>query len=207
MCNLYSITRSQDAMRQVFDVVEDRAGNVPPMPEVYPDYRAPIVRSVPEGRELALGRWGMPTPPRALRGKKTDRGVTNLRNTRSPHWRRWLGPECRCLVPFDRFAEPDVNTSPRRNVWFELPEGVQGAFAGVWTRWTSVRKLKDGETTDELFGFLTTEANREVGAVHPKAMPVILRTPEEWETWLTAPWPEAAHLQRPLPGETLKIVG
>ncbi|GAL98386.1 hypothetical protein ATR1_106c0001, partial [Acetobacter tropicalis] len=34
--------------------------------------------------------------------------------------------------------------------------------------------MADGETTDDLFGFLTTEANQEVGAIHPKAMPVIL---------------------------------
>ena len=42
-----------------------------------------------------------------------------------------------------------------------------------------MRKVKEGETTNDLFAFLTTEPNREVGAIHPKAMPVILTTPEE----------------------------
>ena len=32
-----------------------------------------------------------------------------------------------------------------------------------------VRKLKQGEVEADLFGFLTTEPNAEVGAVHPKA--------------------------------------
>jgi hypothetical protein len=41
-------------------------------------------------------------------------------------------------------------------------------------------------TTNDLFAFLITEPNAEVGAIHPKAMPVIL-TPEEVETWITAP--------------------
>ena len=70
----------------------------------------------------------------------------------------------------------------------------------------SSRKVKQGETTNDLFAFLTTEPNREVGAIHPKAMPVILTTPEEVETWMTAPIEEALKLQRPLPDGSLKIV-
>lgn len=60
--------------------------------------------------------------------------------------------------------------------------------------------------TTDLFAFLTTEPNREVGTVHPKAMPVILRTPEEIEVWMTAPWEEARKLQRPLPDGALTVV-
>ena len=69
-----------------------------------------------------------------------------------------------------------------------------------------MRKIKEGETTNCLFGFLTTEPNAEVGAIHPKAMPVILTTPAEIETWLTAPTEQALQLQRPLPDSALKIV-
>ena len=79
-------------------------------------------------------------------------------------------------------------------------------FAGIWTEWTSIRKVKDGATTDELFGFLTTDANAVVKPIHPKAMPVILTNQHEVQTWLTAPIPEALELQRPLPDDALKIV-
>jgi putative SOS response-associated peptidase YedK len=69
-----------------------------------------------------------------------------------------------------------------------------------------VRKQAEGEVTTDLFGFLTKDANKEVGAVHPKAMPVILTREEGLEAWLAGPWTEAARLQRPLPDGSLRIV-
>ena len=44
MCNLYSINRSQEAMRRLFAITLDTTGNLPPMPGVFPDMPAPIVR-------------------------------------------------------------------------------------------------------------------------------------------------------------------
>lgn len=57
-----------------------------------------------------------------------------------------------------------------------------------------------------LYAFLTTDPNADIGAVHPKAMPVILTTPAECEAWMTAPWEQARALQRPLPDGSLDIV-
>jgi putative SOS response-associated peptidase YedK len=45
-----------------------------------------------------------------------------------------------------------------------------------------------------------------VRPIHKKAMPVILTTQEEVETWLTAPYEEALKLQRPLPDSLTAIV-
>jgi putative SOS response-associated peptidase YedK len=69
-----------------------------------------------------------------------------------------------------------------------------------------VRKVKEGETTNDVFAFLTTDPNREVGVIHPKAMPVILRTRTEIDLWMTAPTVDALQLQRPLPDGALMIV-
>jgi putative SOS response-associated peptidase YedK len=208
MCNLYSVTKGQQAIRELARAMQDRTGNLPPLPGIFPDYPAPIVRNHPDGRELAMARWGMPSPAFALEGKKCDPGVTNVRNTKSSHWRRWLGVESRCLVPFTSFAEHEVlPNGSRPPVWFAFDESRPLAFfAGIWTTWTSVRKVKEGETTNDLFAFLTTEPNDIVGAYHPKAMPVILTTPEEIETWMTAPPAEALSLQRPLPNQVLRVV-
>jgi putative SOS response-associated peptidase YedK len=92
-------------------------------------------------------------------------------------------------------------------VWFALDESRPLAFfAGIWTRWTSVRKVKEGETTNDVFAFLTTEPNAIVKPIHAKAMPVILTAPGEIDLWMTAPASEALRLQRPLADDALRIV-
>jgi putative SOS response-associated peptidase YedK len=146
--------------------------------------------------------------PQKVMLSKSDSGVTNVRDATSSRWWRWLGIESRCVVPFNSFAELDNGTfGGRAPVWFAFGDArPPTCFAGIWTRWTSVRKVKEGETTNDIFAFLTINPNVDIEAFHPKAMPVILRTPEEVETWLTAPAAEALKLQRPLPDGALRIL-
>jgi len=98
-------------------VVNRYVGNLAPMAGVFPDYPAPVIRNTDSGTELAMMRWGMP-PPLRTGGPP----VTNIRNTPSPHWRGWLKPENRCLVPFNSFAEyapePNPETKKKDVVWF-----------------------------------------------------------------------------------------
>jgi putative SOS response-associated peptidase YedK len=66
MCNLYSMTTNQDAIKRLFKVVNSYVGNLPAMPSIFPDYEVPVVRSgAGSARELMLMRWGMPNPPLA----------------------------------------------------------------------------------------------------------------------------------------------
>lgn len=149
----------------------------------------------------------MPSPQFVLKGKKVDSGVTNIRNVKSPHWRRWLGPAHRCLVPFTSFSEYDTIDGKKVPVWFAADKNRPlMMFAGIWTNWTTTRKIKEGEINADLYGFLICEPNAVVGAVHPKAMPVILTTAEEVDVWMRTDWEEASSLQRPLPNNDLQIV-
>ncbi len=198
MCNLYSSTTTQEAMRRLFPGLNDQAGNLQPG-RVYPNYLAPVVRHDGGALTLTRARWGLPTPKFALKTAR-DPGVTNVRNLASPHWRGWLGKEHRCLVPVTAFAEPIGRG--RGNQWFAAKDGGEMFFAGIEVRgWTSVRKIKDGETTDDLFGFLTCPPNAEVETVHPKAMPVILTSANEWTAWMNGI--PASEMQRPMPDGSL----
>jgi putative SOS response-associated peptidase YedK len=200
MCNLYSITHGQEAIRRLFRVTRDLTGNLPALPAVYPDTMAPVVRVTRDGeRELTMMRWGFPPPP--------NRGtlpVTNMRNVTSPYWRLWLKTEWRCLVPATSFCEWS-GSRPKVPHWFALGESRPlFTFAGIWRPWTGERKGEAGR--HEFFSFLTTETNEVVRPVHAKAMPVLLTAAEDWDTWLTGPVDKAMALQRPPPEEMLRVV-
>lgn len=105
MCNLFSVTKGQSAIRDLFAVKYDHAGNLPSLPAICPDQLAPIVRIDDDGeRALVMARWGMPALPQP---------VTNIRNVKSPHWRRWLGKANRCVEPATSFCEY-LDTKPKK---------------------------------------------------------------------------------------------
>jgi putative SOS response-associated peptidase YedK len=203
MCNLSSLTRSQDEIRHWFGVINDNAGNLPSLPGIFPDQLALIVRTTRDGAcELTMMRWGFPPPPNVGR-----QPVTNVRTVKSPYWRGWLKPEFRCLVPASSFCEY-TDSQPKVPHWFALDESRPlFAFAGLWRPWTGTRGTKAAPVEGEhrLYSFLTTEANDVVLPIHAKAMPGIL-TGEQWDTWLEAPVEEALALQQPLPNEKLAVV-
>jgi hypothetical protein len=63
---------------------------------------------------------------------------------RAPKQLAQQGYANRCVVPFNSFSE--FNKAEGGDIWFALDETRPLAcFAGIWTNWTSVRKVKEGE--------------------------------------------------------------
>jgi len=92
-----------------------------------------VVREADARPRTGHDALGMPPPPRA-----GGFPVTNIRNATSPHWRGWLKPESRCLVPANSFAEyalePNPATGKKDVVWLALNDDrTLFAFGGLWT--------------------------------------------------------------------------
>lgn len=199
MCNLYQPPKTVDEIRKVINV-EDQTGNESWPDFTYPNREAPIISLNHCSLIIERAKWGMPSPAKALTNRRTDPGVSNVRNLSSFHWQRWLGVENRCLVPFRRFAEPHNGAQQ----WFELDMPL-GFFAGIMVRsWRSVRRQKDGETEDDLFAFLTCSPNEIVAPIHEKAMPVILTDESDFNAWLDGV--EAKDMQRPYPATRMRVL-
>jgi putative SOS response-associated peptidase YedK len=89
MCNLYSQKKSQAEVRDLAKAMVDRAGNMPSLPAIFPNGKAPVVRALPSGeRELLMMRWGFPSPFKVSRSLL----VTNVRNAESRYWKPYLRP-------------------------------------------------------------------------------------------------------------------
>ena len=234
MCNLYNLTTTQQAVLEWTRALRDISGNWRPSMTVGPDRHGPIVRNGLDGkRELvkrALGNAVIPLcnlaghrgPRDEDAGQGKDRQQGRIQGVDEGRARRGHN-QCahgsranigrsgtifrtECVVPITSFAEWDKEN--RRNQWFSVTEERPLAFfAGLWVpQHTSIRKKTEGPVTIDVYGFLTTEPNNVVKPIHFKAMPVLLTTQEETETWLTAPWDEAKKLQRSLPDSMTALV-
>jgi putative SOS response-associated peptidase YedK len=188
MCLLYRLDAPANQIAAAFDA---DPGPDPWQPNyVAPGKFAPVVVQGREGRIMVPRVWGVPPPPKIAAAG--GRPVYNVRHLDSPFWvgsLRHTG--FRCLVPVTSFMEWGGAKGARTQHWFSVPSEPVFAFAGIW---------RDSEIAS--FAFLTCEPNPIVGAVHPKAMPVILN-PWDYDRWLNADWAEARGLVDPFPSQLM----
>ena len=198
MCNLYGVKASDDLIAAHFKTTRQWPRAI----AVEKDYVAPatpgfVVREEARERVLDTMTWGFPFQ---------GRPVTNVRNYGSPFWRSaLLEPARRCLVPVTRFqewsVEPDPETGKKRPYWFSLRAQPIFAFAGIW---------RPAEPAP-FFSFLTTgydgdSAAHVVGAIHPKAIPVILHE-GDYDRWLHDELDEALELATAFPSQLIEVDG
>ena len=197
MCNRYRMTAKQAELAAAYGITAPYPADITiPPPELFPKRPAYVVRQHDSVRVLDAMNWGFPHTITGKSGKPIEKPVTNVRNYTSPFWRSALAnPERRCLVPWTAFSEYGPGQPGKLPLhWFSIPSRPIASFAGVW------RPVQGGRA----YSFLTCEPNPLVGAVHPKAMPVILHE-EDYDRWLSAPIAEAIELAAPYPSQLMTM--
>jgi putative SOS response-associated peptidase YedK len=199
MCGRYNITSAPEQVRALFRYPEQP--NFPPRYNVAPTQPIPIVRMTDGGRHFALVRWGL-IPPWV----KDPRTFSLLINARAesvnekPAFKNAMKRR-RCLIPADGFYEWKSEGGSKRPFVARPNGGSLMAFAGLWETWTG----PNGEEL-ETAAIITTEANKEMGAVHHRA-PVIV-PPEQFDFWLDCAnvnEQEAASLFVPAPDGSMEV--
>ena len=191
MCNLYTQTRSVEAIRELTRSLQitlhfpEGAPNLAPRDIAITD-SGPIVRaSAGEAGayDLVARRWSWPGP-----GGKP---VYNFRSDGRAF------PSGRCQIVADglyEFTAPAYPKQKRKDRWlFTFPDGGPMAIAGL---------VRTAPGIGEAFTMLTTEPGPDVAPYHNRQVCVL--APSQWSAWLGHEAPEA-ELLRPLPAGTLSV--
>ncbi len=176
MCGRYSLTTPAEALVDLFDA--GPLDGFAPRYNIAPTQTVPVVRLDEDGeRQWAWLRWGL-VPSWAKDPSIGNRMINARAETvaEKPSFRSAFRRR-RCLVPSDGFYEWRKTGGQSQPMRIELAGAEPLAFAGLWERWRG-----DGDQVIESFTILTTEANRDLAAIHHR-MPVIL-PPEQHDGWL-----------------------
>ena len=209
MCNLYSLTKSREAIAALFRVSHNRAAAYEPLSAIFPGHMAPVIRRASDDgeRELVSMSWGFVLPQPG----KAPRRVTNTRDDKvlgSRFWRDSFEAR-RCLVPATSFCEPHDGRRPATWHWFALA-GEEArpafAFAGIWRRWVGPVK-KDGPPVEiDTYSFMTTVPNAATSSINHERSPVLLTSAAEQDLWIGGTPEQALSLVKPIDGARVRIV-
>jgi hypothetical protein len=92
MCNLYSITRSQEAKRRLFRIKRDLTGNFPGLPAIYADTMASVVRTASDGERDFAAKPRRRSSTSATLSRPTGAACLNLNGAAAYPFRAAHGP-------------------------------------------------------------------------------------------------------------------
>ena len=190
MCNLYTQTKSVDAVAALFRALQMPLRFPEGIPNLQPRDIAitdpgPVIRAVPDedGFELIVRRWSWPGP--------AGKPVYNFRSEG-----REFGSG-RCLILADGFYEFTAPRDPKqkkKDRWrFTFADGEMLGIAGL---------MRSVPEIGEAFTMLTTEPGPDVAPYHNRQVAVLPQA--DWRKWLDGS-ASAADLLAPLPAGSLAV--
>lgn len=191
MCNLYTQTKSVDAVASLFRELQMPLNFREGIPNLQPRDIAitdpgPIVRSIPggeDGCELVVRRWSWPGP--------TGKPVYNFRSDGREF------PSGRCLIIADGFYEFTAPADPKqkkKDRWlFTSADGGMLGIAGL---------VRSAPEIGEAFTILTTGPGPDIEPYHNRQVAVIPSA--DWPRWLDGS-ASVADLIAPLPAGSLSV--
>jgi putative SOS response-associated peptidase YedK len=198
MCARYKLTTPTGVIVEDFRIRVGRP-NLAARYNIAPTQKAPIIRKVREGRELAMLKWGL-IPAWSKDAKLTFTTINARAETvaEKPAFRDALAQR-RCLVVADGYYEWKSEEGGKQPYLMARADEKLMAFAGLWELWA-------GESEPiESFTIIVSESNALVRDIHDR-MPVILE-PTDFDAWLDVE-NNAPHtvqpLLKPYPAEQMK---
>lgn len=148
-------------------------------------------------RELRMFRWGL-IPSWAKDASIGNRMINARAETiqEKPSFKKAFQSR-RCLVLADGFYEWKTVGKKKQPYLFTQKDDTVFAFAGIYEKW----KSPEGDLIESCC-IITTEANALVKDVHDR-MPVILSSPDQWNSWLDPKNRQAESLLRSLSPELM----
>jgi putative SOS response-associated peptidase YedK len=128
MCGRFVLYSSGETIAEAFDEAE--------VPELLPRYNiAPsqpiaVIRTCPNGRELALLKWGL-VPSWAKDAKMAPINAKAQTAAEKPFFRHAMRKK-RCLVPANGYYEWKAEGKKKQPYFFGPRDGKPIAFAGLW---------------------------------------------------------------------------
>ena len=181
MCGRYLLRASKKDIGEAFEIDQE---NLPVIRygryNIAPTQDVPGIIFDPQSglRELHLFRWGL--IPSWAKDMSVGNTMINARSEtvqEKPSFRNAFRKR-RCLLLADGFYEWKTIEKKKQPFLISLKDQALFAFAGIYEIW------KDPEGKEiRSCSILTRGANTFMREIHDR-MPVILRSPEEWNAWL-----------------------
>lgn len=210
MCSHYQAPTAFERIRLWAGLRELSASLNPGPGDVWPLYRAPILRRDPDRvehvREVVAGQFGMLAhwAKDITQARKTYNARTETVATKPSYRDAWKRGQ-RCVIPAEWIFEPSYELPGRPVPWkIRHAQDQMLGIAGLWSRWRAPAGGEDLLT----FTMLTINAEdhplmRRFHRPEDEKRMVVILDPADYDRWLDCPAGEMMGMMRQYPADLL----